>query len=317
MTDISSGSETAIAFGIAAVFLSAGVAAGTLCHAVLARHAPERRRLRALTADRSLAAARGGAVAIAPLRVEPHPLAKRLAAMLPRSSGRVAEIRHRLAGAGYRANSAPVVFTAAQVACAGASAATLFLLGGLEHLAWPSLGAIAGALVPELWLARRRTLYSHAIGDALPDGLDLLVICLEAGCSLDQALTKSSEELRLSRPELAEELALITHEIRAGRSRGDAFRQFGARSSLEEVQSLGSILVQTDRYGTSVTHALRTHADLCRTRRRQRAEERAAKASVKLVFPLVFCLFPAFYLIALGPTMIHFFRALLKVSFAE
>lgn len=307
----------AIALGIAVVFVSVGLAAGTLCHFVLAQHAPERRRLRELTVTRDREEERGRRSEPSPLSVEPHPLAKRLAALLPRSSGRMAEIRQRLALAGYRANSAPVVFTAAQVACAGAAAAALFLLGGVEHLAWPSLGAIAGALLPELWLMQRRRVYSQAIGDALPDGLDLLVICLEAGCSLDHAIVKSSEELRLSRRELAEELALITHETRAGRSRADAFRQFGARSSLEEIQSLVSILVQTDRYGTSVTQALRTHADLCRTRRRQRAEERAAKASVKLVFPLVFCLFPAFYLIALGPTMIHFFRALMNVTFAD
>jgi tight adherence protein C len=305
----------AVALGIAVLFLSVGLGAGTLCHVMLARHAPERRRLRALTGTAVGAAESSAAAHTAPLRVEPHPLARRLAAVLPRSSSRIAEIRQRLANAGYRGSSAPVMFTAAQVACAGIAATLLFLVGGFAHLAWPSLGAIAGALVPELWLMHRRRIYSHAIGDALPDGLDLLVICLEAGCSLDQAITKSSEELRLSRPELAEELALITHEIRAGRSRADAFRQFGSRSSLDDVQSLVSILVQTDRYGTSVTQALRTHADLCRTRRRQRAEERAAKASVKLVFPLVFCLFPAFYLIALGPTMIHFFRALLKVSF--
>jgi tight adherence protein C len=307
----------ALTFGIAVVFVSVGLAAGTLCHAVLMRHAPARRRLRELTATYAAAEAGSARSATPPLRVEPHPLAKRLAALLPRSSGRMAEIRQRLALAGYRANSAPVVFTAVQVACAGVVATVLFLLGGLEHLAWPSLGAIAGALIPELWLMQRRNAYSHAIGDALPDGLDLLVICLEAGCSLDHAIVKSSDELRLSRRELADELALITHEIRAGRSRADAFRQFGARSSLEEIQSLVSILVQTDRYGTSVTQALRTHADLCRTRRRQRAEERAAKASVKLVFPLVFCLFPAFYLIALGPTMIHFFRALMKVTFGD
>jgi tight adherence protein C len=307
----------ATVLGIAMVFLSVGVGAGTLCHIALARHAPERRRLRELTATSSVAVEATGPADTPPLRVQPHPVASRLASMLPRSSGRMAEIRQRLAGAGYRATSAPVVFTAAQVACAGATAGTMLLLGGLEHLAWPALGTIAGALVPELWLMRRRSIHSQAIGDALPDGLDLLVICLEAGCSLDQAITKASQELRLSRRELAEELALITHEIRAGRSRAEAFRQFGARSSLEDVQSLVSILVQTDRYGTSVTQALRTHADVCRTRRRQRAEERAAKASVKLVFPLVFCLFPAFYLIALGPTMIHFFRALLKVSFAD
>jgi tight adherence protein C len=306
-----------IGVAMAVVFISVGLGTGALCYLLLAPHAPERRRLRALTgavADRSTAIERGQGT---PLTVEPHPLARRLAAMLPRSRGRIAEIRHRLALAGFRATSAPVVFTAAQVACAGVTAAALFLITGFEHVAWPSAGAVAGALLPELWLVHRRSVYSRAIGGALPDGLDLLVICLEAGCGLDQAIARSSEELHLSRPELSEELALITHEIRAGRSRAEAFRQFGGRSSLEDVHALVSILVQTDRYGTSVSQALAAHADLCRTRRRQRAEERAAKASVKLVFPLVLCLFPAFYLIALGPTMIQFFRALRQVTGGE
>jgi tight adherence protein C len=303
-----------VAAAIVVVFVSVGLGTGALCHLALAHHAPERRRLRKLTAAPVTLGSYAPASDAPSLKVDAHPLAKRLAAMLPRSRGRIAEIRSRLALAGYRANNAPIVFTAAQVACAGLNAATVLLVGGIEYLAWASLSAISGALVPELWVRRRRRVYSRAIAEALPDGLDLLVICLEAGCSLDQAITKASEELRISRRELAEELALITHEIRAGRSRAEAFRQFGARSTLEEVQSLVSILVQTDRYGTGVTHALRTHADLCRTRRRQRAEERAAKASVKLVFPLVLCLFPAFYLVALGPTMIRFFRALNAVA---
>jgi tight adherence protein C len=304
-----------LTLALTVVFISVAIGAGTTTHMVLADRTTTRRRLRALVDGDSLTPRAVTAATAVGLTATPHPLAVRLAKMLPRSAGRVAEIRQRLALAGYRASSAPVAFTAAQVGCALAVAFALFAVGGIEHIAWPALGAIGGALLPEAWLMHRRNAREHAIRNAMPDGMDLLVICLEAGCSLDQAILKSAEELRLARPELADELALVINETRAGRSRADAFRQFGVRSRVEEVHSLVSILVQTDRYGTSVTNALRMHGEVCRTRRRQRAEERAGKASVKMVFPLVFCLFPAFFLISLGPTMIQFFRTLNQVTF--
>ena len=301
--------------GLAAIFVSVALGSGAAAWALLQERAPARRRLHAM-----LTASAGGAVA-APARSglpvltsAPHPLVVRLAAMLPRSATRVAEIRQRLSLAGYRSNSAPVVFTAAQVACAIVVFALLLLSGGREWLSYASLGAIVGAMLPDLLLNNRRQLRQQAIANAMPDALDLLVICLEAGCSLDQAMIKAAEELRISRPEIADELGLVMHEIRAGRPRAEAFRQFGVRTGVEEVRSLVSILVQTDRYGTSMTQALRMHGELCRTRRRQRAEERAGKASVKMVFPLVLCLFPAFFLIALGPIFVGFIRSLTSVG---
>ena len=140
------------------------------------------------------------------------------------------------------------------------------------------------------------------------DVLDLLIVCLESGCSLDQAILRSGEELAIAYTPLGDELALVANEIRAGKARSEAFTRFADRTRVDDVRSLVAMLIQTDRYGTSVVQALRTHADLFRTRRRQRAEERAGKASVKLVFPLVFCLFPAFYLITLGPAILQFVR---------
>ena len=302
---------------LTAVFISVALGAGTATHMLLADQTAARRRLRVLVDGNGLETRVASAPSNVALTATPHPLAVRLAKMLPRSAGRVAEIRHRLALAGYRASSAPVAFTAAQVGCALTVAFALFAVGGIERLSWPALGAIGGAMLPEFWLLHRRKKREQAIRNAMPDGLDLLVICLEAGCSLDQALLKSAEEMRLARPELAEEFALVINETRAGRSRAEAFKQFAARSRVEEVHSLVSILVQTDRYGTSVTNALRMHGEVCRTKRRQRAEERAGKASVKMVFPLVFCLFPAFFLVALGPTMIQFFRTLAQVTVAK
>ena len=123
------------------------------------------------------------------------------------------------------------------------------------------------------------------IRNGLPDVLDLLIVCLESGCSLDQAILKSGEELALAYKPLGDELALVANEIRAGKPRAEAFRRFAERTCIDDVRSMVAMLVQTDRYGTSLAEALRVHADLFRTRRRQRAEERAAKAGVKLVVP--------------------------------
>jgi tight adherence protein C len=126
--------------------------------------------------------------------------------------------------------------------------------------------------------------------------------------SLDQAVVKASEELVVSHPALADELRTITTETRAGKPRLDALRNFASRTAVEDVQSLVAMLVQTDRFGTSIAQALRTQANVSRTKRRQRAEERAAKLGVKLVFPLVFCLFPAMYVVTIGPAVIKFVR---------
>jgi tight adherence protein C len=155
------------------------------------------------------------------------------------------------------------------------------------------------------WLITR---HKTKIDNGLPDALDLMVVCVEAGSGLDQAIQKTSVELEISHPELANELKMIITEVRAGKPRLEAFRNFASRTKVEDVKSLVAMLVQTDRFGTSVAQALRTHAEVSRTKRRQRAEERAAKIGVKLVFPLVFFLFPAFYVVTLGPAVIQFVR---------
>jgi tight adherence protein C len=146
------------------------------------------------------------------------------------------------------------------------------------------------------------------IQNGLPDALDLFIVCLEAGSSLDQAVLKTSQDLDVPYPPLASELRMITTEMRAGKPRLEAFKNFAARTGVDDVRALVNMLVQADRFGTSIAQALRTHADVSRTKRRQRAEERAAKIGVKMVFPLVFCLFPAFYVVTLGPGVIKFIR---------
>jgi len=155
-------------------------------------------------------------------------------------------------------------------------------------------------------------LRQKAVRNGLPDALDLLIVCLEAGSSLDQAIVKASNELEVAHPALADELKLITIEIRAGKPRIDAMKNFADRTKVQDVRALVSMLVQTDRFGTSVAQALRTHAETSRTKRRQRAEERAAKLGVKLVFPLVFLLFPALYVVILGPAVVRFVRVFME-----
>ena len=135
-----------------------------------------------------------------------------------------------------------------------------------------------------------------------------MIVCIEAGSGIDQAIMKTSDELDITYPALAEEMRLVTTEMRAGKPRLEAFKNFASRTKVDEVRSLVSMLVQTDRFGTSIAQALRTHADVSRTKRRQNAEERAGKIGVKLVFPLVFCLFPALYVAILGPAVVEYFR---------
>src|SRR5262249_11694170 len=145
-------------------------------------------------------------------------------------------------------------------------------------------------LLPGLWLGRQISRRTREIQNGLPDALDLLLVTMEAGSGLDQSIVRAGNELEHSFPALAREFRHIVTEMRAGRPRIEALRQFADRTKVEDVRTLVTTLIQTDKFGTSIGQALRTHADVARTKRRQRAEERAQKLGVKLVFPLVFCL---------------------------
>ena len=168
-----------------------------------------------------------------------------------------------------------------------------------------------GYLVPDVVLTRATRHHQKAIQNGLPDAIDLIVVCVEAGSSLDQAIMRASEELEIALPALARELRTVTNEIRAGKPRLEAFQGLAKRTQVDDVRALVTMLTQTDRFGTSIAQALRTHASTSRTKRRQRAEERAAKVGVKLVFPLALCLVPALYVVCLGPVVIRILRALM------
>lgn len=299
-----------ISFGITivAVFLSVALVAGSLTYVGLERSSVVRRRLRGLTDQPARTRTERAATAL-DFSPGDAPIVKRVTRFVPKSPKEMKRLQRRLAAAGLHEPKHLALYVAGEVGLPIVLFSVIFIFGGKSGLLFGLLGAILGYLGPGLIverLARKRQLQ---IENGLPDALDLLIVCLEAGLAIDGAILKSAEELGVAHPALAEELHLINIECRAGKPRIEAFKNFASRTKVDDVRGLVAMLVQTDRFGTSIADALRTYAEVSRTKRRQRAEERAAKIAVKLVFPLVFCLFPAFYVVTLGPAVIKFVHA--------
>ena len=166
-----------------------------------------------------------------------------------------------------------------------------------------------GWLVPALYVGKRKSARQGRLRAAFPDALDLMVVCVESGLALPTTIERVAEEMSVSQVELAEELALVNAQIRAGITSTEALKQLAVRTGLEDIQGLVSLLAQSIRFGTSVADTLRIYADEFRDRRTQAAEEMGAKIGTKLIFPLIFCLWPSFFLVAIGPAMIGVFRA--------
>ncbi len=226
--------------------------------------------------------------------------------VLPKSSDEVSVVKTRLMRAGYREKSSISVFYGAKV-LVPILLCLVMTLSGAYALAGPFAYVMAlglGFISPDFWLGSKIKARQLNLQLGLPDALDLIIICVEAGLGVDRAILRASEEMRLSQPELSQEFVVIGLEQRAGRSRADAWRNCAERTGVEPIRALASILIQADRFGTSVGKALRSHADTLRTRRRQDAEEQAAKTTVKLIFPLVLFIFPALFVVTLGPSMI-------------
>ena len=237
---------------------------------------------------------------------------KRLGTMGPKSSAaEMTKLRQRLVSAGYRNSEALLVFFGVRIGVAVAA----FVLFSTPVVMTPNFGfaivaALFGYVVPGMLLARMAKRRQHRIRLGLPDALDLLVVSVEAGLGLDQAILKVSEELSFAHPDLCGELRLINLELRAGTARAQALHNLADRTGVDDVSSLVAMLVQTDKFGTSVAQSLRVHSDTVRTKRRQRAEEAAAKTGVKMVFPLVFCIFPAIWVVTIGPAVIKFIEVI-------
>ena len=299
---------------VVTVFVAVALGVGGLAYYVLVEMAPERRRL-----ERAAQPAASGVLVERPgLSDEPSQFVKQMSTLVPRSPKDMTRLRKRMARAGYYDLAPVALFTAGQIVCP-VVLALLPLLFWPITIIWPLMIilGIAGYLLPGFLLDFKIAARQKVIRNGLPDALDLLIVCLESGSAMDQAILKVSDELALAYPALAEELKLLITETRAGKPRLEAFRNFAERTGVDDVRALVAMLVQTDRFGTSVSQALRTHAETSRTKRRQRAEERAAKIGVKLVFPLVFLLFPAFFVVTLGPAVIRFIRVLFGEILAE
>jgi tight adherence protein C len=186
----------------------------------------------------------------------------------------------------------------------------VILISGFDSLfLMVGIGAF-GFFLPRFILKRMIKERQHRIKVGLPDALDLTVICVEAGLALDQAMMRVGEDLRHAHPELSSEFHLVNLEMRAGKPRVEALQNLAARTGADDIRQLVATLVQTDRFGTSVAQALRVHSDSLRTERRQRAEEQAAKTSIKMIIPLVLFILPSILIVTLGPAIIQLYRTL-------
>ena len=236
----------------------------------------------------------------------------------PSNVEEVRATRRKLINAGYRSGKAPIFFLGAKLMLAIGIVCLLAMIPA-QVLGFPStsklifffvLAAACGYYATALWLWRAIAVRKDKLQRAIPDALDLMVVCVEAGLGLDQAIGRVGEEVKRAHPELNDELNLLTLELRTGMSRQEALRNLAHRTGLEELANLVALLVQTDRFGTSIGQALRVHADSMRTTRRLKAEELAAKLPVKLLFPLIFFIFPSLFIVTIGPACIRMVRIL-------
>jgi tight adherence protein C len=291
---------------LAAVFLTVALVAGVVASAALSYAAPGRRRLRMMGGQPASSIVKDTPTLKPSMTIG----AQRLAKFIPKSPKEMSRLQRRMALAGYHGFMPALVFAASELVTPLVFAGVILLFGppGATRLVLAAFCGMVGYIIPSLILQRKIALRKKIIQNGLPDALDLFIVCLEAGSSLDQAILKTSQDLDVPYPPLAEELRMITTETRAGKPRLEAFKNFATRCGVDDVRALVAMLVQADRFGTSIAQALRTHAETSRTKRRQRAEERAGKIGVKLVFPLVFCLFPAFMVVTAGPGVIQLLR---------
>jgi len=220
--------------------------------------------------------------------------------------------RQWLAYGGYRNPQAATMFMGLRVTFAALGVVSILLLSSVAQLSFrqilmlTAIGGLLGWMLPYFYVSRKVRQRQDSIRLALPDSLDLMVVCVEAGLALNQAIVRVAEEIDRVSPEMSEELTVVNLEIRAGTPRDEALRHFSERTGVEDVKAFVSMLLQTDRFGTSIADSLRVHADTLRTKRRQRAEEAAAKLTVKLLFPLILFVFPAFFVVLLGPSVFLF-----------
>ena len=234
----------------------------------------------------------------------------------PKQSKDYRQMRPRFLKAGFRRETAPAVFWGTKCLLAICLPMCFFLLrlvvfGPLSTAMTGGIClylALMGFFLPDIWLRIRIARRRERIFKGFPDALDLLVVCVEAGMGIDSAINRVAEEMKISHKTLSDELKLLNLEIRAGKTRRDALKDLAMRTDLQEVESLATLLIQTEKFGTNVAQTLRVYSDMFRTKRHQRAEEIAAKMPAKLLIPLVFLIFPSLFVALLGPAAIMMFR---------
>lgn len=246
-------------------------------------------------------------------------LLARIGSTVPGSPKTLPQLRRRLLRAGFRSPAAARLFGGLR-----STGAVLFGAAGLA-VAWrgdlsidrvlllAGAGAMTGYVLPGQVLAWRIARRKHNIEKGLPDALDLMVVCVESGLGIDQAMLQVSRELLKSRAEIADEFAVVNLELRAGKPRAEALHNLAERTGVDDLRKLVAVLVQTDRFGTSIAQTLRGHSDYLRAMARQRAEERASKLAVKLVFPIFFCVLPSLFVVTVGPVLTRLVRDLLPM----
>jgi len=228
----------------------------------------------------------------------------------PKNEAEVGKLRAKLNYAGFRGESAPSIFLGLKTICLvigfiAGGGAMFFTKGATTEAIMYTIGiAGVGFYIPEviLWFFKKSRQDNIFFG--LPDALDLMVVCVEAGLGLDQAMRKVSEEMKKTYGVISEEFSLCNLQLQMGRARNEVLHDLGARTGVDDLKALAAILIQADKFGTSVAQALRVQSDSMRTRRRQMAEEKAAKTAVKLIFPLVLFIFPAIFIVLVGPAAI-------------
>ena len=234
----------------------------------------------------------------------------------PKSLEEVSLLRKDLIGLGYRGNNAVTVFIGIRIMCALALPAILYFtllftkpnMVPLKQMSFCFILAFFSFYLPILWLRIKISKRQEKLLDGFPDAVDMLVVCVEAGMGMDAAIDRVGREMAYDNDVLSNELTLYNKEMRLGKTRNQALKDLALRTGLDEMKSLSTLLIQTDKFGTSIAQALKVHSEFLRTQRYQRAEERAAKLTVKLVIPLIFLLFPSIFIVILGPAIINAIR---------
>lgn len=239
---------------------------------------------------------------------------ERLGRRVGSTDARRAGLRHKLIMAGFQDPRAVMVLVGAKVALAAGAGVSYMLYGLLVQRVVPNvllvtaILAVVGFFLPDFWLRNRIKERQRAIVNFLPDLLDMLMVCVEAGMGFDAAVARVVEQPQYAKSPLHREFQRMSLEMRAGRPRMEALRDLGERTGVQEVKSVVSAFIQTDRLGTPLGKTLRVHAESARVQRRHRAEERAYLAPVKMIFPTVFFLMPAFFLVTMGPSLLMLLR---------